>query len=164
MHSKHERLPCPLLSAGVGSNSQPSSQWCHPAISSSVTPFSSFTQSFLASGSFPVSHLSSLLNFSPCHNNSILRGWNTVPVWAPCSIQQLLAGYLFCIWKIWKILWFCVSSLRRSCATLLICCNINICAAKVSTSSLFFTNTCLFIYVWLFLVLVVSHGIFLWQI
>ena len=35
----------------------PSSQWCHPAISSSVVPFSSCPQSLPASGSFPVSHL-----------------------------------------------------------------------------------------------------------
>ena len=37
---QHARLPCPLLSPGVYSNSCPSSQWCHPTISSSVTcPF-----------------------------------------------------------------------------------------------------------------------------
>ena len=39
----------------VGSNSCPLSQWCHPAISFSVTPFSSCLQSFPASGSFPMS-------------------------------------------------------------------------------------------------------------
>ena len=39
------------------SNSCPSSQWCHPTISSSVIPFSSYPQSFPASGSFPVSHV-----------------------------------------------------------------------------------------------------------
>ena len=43
---------------GVCSNSCPLSQWCHPTISSSVTPFSSCPQSFPASGSFPVSWLS----------------------------------------------------------------------------------------------------------
>ena len=42
---------------GVHSNSCPSSQWCHPAISSSVVPFSSCPQSLPASGSFPVSQL-----------------------------------------------------------------------------------------------------------
>ena len=41
----------------VYSNSSPSSQWCHPAISSSVIPFSSCPQSFSASGSFPTSQL-----------------------------------------------------------------------------------------------------------
>ena len=49
------RLPCPLLSPWVCSNSRPLSQWRHPAISSSVTPFSSCPQSFPASGSLPVS-------------------------------------------------------------------------------------------------------------
>ena len=39
------------------SNSCPSSEWCHPTISSSVVPFSSCIQSFPASGSFPVSQL-----------------------------------------------------------------------------------------------------------
>ena len=38
---KHTRLPCPSLSPWVHSNSCPLSQWCHPTISSSVTPFSS---------------------------------------------------------------------------------------------------------------------------
>ena len=54
---QHIRLPCPSLSAGVCSNSYPLSQWCHPNISSSVTPFSSCPQSFPASGSFPMSRL-----------------------------------------------------------------------------------------------------------
>ena len=38
--SQHTRPPCPSPSPGVHSNSRPSSQWCHPAISSSVIPFS----------------------------------------------------------------------------------------------------------------------------
>ena len=41
----------------VYSNLCPSSQWCHPAISSSVVPFSSWPQSLPASGSFPMSQL-----------------------------------------------------------------------------------------------------------
>ena len=49
------RLSCPSLSPGVCSNSYPLSQWGHPTISSSVTPFYSCPQSFPASGSFPVS-------------------------------------------------------------------------------------------------------------
>ena len=39
--SQHTRAPCPSPSPGVHSNSYPSSWWCHPAISSSVVPFSS---------------------------------------------------------------------------------------------------------------------------
>ena len=52
---QHARLPCPLPTPQVCSNPCQLSQWCHPAISSSVTPFSSCLQSFPASGSFPVS-------------------------------------------------------------------------------------------------------------
>ena len=48
---------CPSPTPGVYSNSCPSSRWCHPAISSSVVPFSSCLQSLPASGSFPVSQL-----------------------------------------------------------------------------------------------------------
>ena len=51
----HVRLPCPSLSPRVCSNSCPLSQWCHPAISSFVVPFSSCLQSFPASGSFQMS-------------------------------------------------------------------------------------------------------------
>ena len=51
---QHTRPPCPSPSPGVYSNSCPSSQWCHPTILSSVVPFSSCLQSFLASGSFPM--------------------------------------------------------------------------------------------------------------
>ena len=49
---EHARLPCPSLSPRVCSNSCPLSQWCHPAISSSVAHFSSCPQPFPASGSF----------------------------------------------------------------------------------------------------------------
>jgi len=53
----HTRLPCLSLSPRVHSNSRPSSRWCHPAISSSVVPFSSCPQSLPASESFPMSQL-----------------------------------------------------------------------------------------------------------
>ena len=52
---QHARLPCPSPTPGAYSNSCPLSWWCHPIISSSVVPFSSHLQSFLASWSFPVS-------------------------------------------------------------------------------------------------------------
>ena len=52
---QHARPPCPPTIPGAYSNSCPSSQWCHPNISSSVIPFSSRLQSSPASGSFPVS-------------------------------------------------------------------------------------------------------------
>ena len=55
--SQHARPPCPSQPPGVHSNSCPSSQWCHPAISSSVVPFSSCPQSLPAWGSFPMCQL-----------------------------------------------------------------------------------------------------------
>ena len=55
--SQHTRPPCPSPTPGVHSDSRPSSQWCHPAISSSVIPFSSRSQSLPASESFPMSQL-----------------------------------------------------------------------------------------------------------
>ena len=54
---QHARLPCPSPSPGVCSNSRPLSLWCHPTISSSVVPFSSCLESFIASGSFLMSQL-----------------------------------------------------------------------------------------------------------
>ena len=80
--SQHARPPCPLLSPGVHSNSCPLSPWCHPAISSSVVPFSSYSQSLPASESFPISQLfvwdgqstgvSALASFLPKKS----RGWS----------------------------------------------------------------------------------------
>ena len=54
---QHTSHPCPSLSPGVCSDSHPLSCWCHSSISFSVTPFTSCPQSFLASGSFPLSQL-----------------------------------------------------------------------------------------------------------
>ena len=54
---QHARLPCPSPTPGVHPNPCPLSRWCHPTISSSVVPFSSCPQSFLASGSFQMSQL-----------------------------------------------------------------------------------------------------------
>ena len=55
--SQHTRPPCPSPTPGVHSNSRPSSRWYHPAISSSVIPFSSCPHSLPASQSFPMSQL-----------------------------------------------------------------------------------------------------------
>ena len=54
---QHARPPCPSPTPRVHSDSRPSSQWCHPAISSSVIPFSSCPQSLPASESFPMIQL-----------------------------------------------------------------------------------------------------------
>ena len=55
---QHARPPYPSPTPGVQSHSRPSSWWCHPAISSSVIPFSSCLQSLPVSESFPRSQLS----------------------------------------------------------------------------------------------------------
>ena len=54
---QYTRPPCPLPTPGVHPNPCPLSQWCHPAISPSVVPFSSCPQSFPTSGSFQMSQL-----------------------------------------------------------------------------------------------------------
>ena len=79
---QHTRPPCPSPIPRVYPNPYPSSRWCHPVISSSVVPFSSCPQSFLASGSFPLSQLfawgvqstgaSSLASFLPKKS----KGWS----------------------------------------------------------------------------------------
>ena len=80
--SQHARTPCPSPSPGVHWDSRPSSQGCHPAISSSVVPFSSCPQSLLESESFPMSQLftwggqstgvSALVSFLPKKS----QGWS----------------------------------------------------------------------------------------
>ena len=54
---QHAKLSCPSVSPRICSNSCPSSRWCHPTISSSITPFSFCPQSFPASESFLVNQL-----------------------------------------------------------------------------------------------------------
>ena len=55
--SQNSRPPCPSPTPGVQSDSCPSNQWCHPAISSSVVPFPCCPQSLPVSESFPMSQL-----------------------------------------------------------------------------------------------------------
>ena len=82
---QHSRLPCPSPTPRVHSDSRPSSHWCHPAISSSVVPFSSCLQSLPASESSPMSQLfawggqstgvSALASFLPKKS----QGWSHWP-------------------------------------------------------------------------------------
>ena len=71
--SQHTRPPCPSPTPGVHSNSHPSSRWCHPAISSSVVPFSSCPKSLPASGSFQwvnsLHHVAKVLEFQLQHQS-----------------------------------------------------------------------------------------------
>ena len=70
--SQHTRPPCPSPTPGVHPDSRPLSQWCHPAISSSVVPFSFCPQCFPASESFPMSQ--------PCHLAWLYICWNKLEI------------------------------------------------------------------------------------
>jgi len=116
--SQHAKPPCPSPTPRVHSDSRPSSQWCHPAISSSDVPFSSCPQSLPASESFPMSQLftwggqstgvSALASFLPkktqgwspsewtgCHfmANRWGNNWNRQSLfsWGPKSLQVVTA-------------------------------------------------------------------------
>ena len=92
--SQHARTPCPSQSPGVHSDSSPSSRWCHPAISSSVVPFSSSPKSLPASESFPMSQLfawggqstgvSALASFLPKNT----QGWSPLEWTGWISLQS----------------------------------------------------------------------------
>ena len=79
---QNTRLPCPSPTPKAYSNSCPSSQGCHPTISSSVIPFSSHLQPFPASRSFPMSQ------FFPSDSQSIVTS-DTASV-LPMNIQDWL--------------------------------------------------------------------------
>ena len=72
---QHTSLPCPSPPPGVFSKSRSSSQWCHPAISSSVFPFSSCLQSFPAPGSFPRSQFLSMKIWGSDENVTVVVVW-----------------------------------------------------------------------------------------
>ena len=77
---QHAPPPCPSRTARACSNSYLLSQWCHPASSSSVFPFSSCLQSFPASGSFQ------MIQFFPSSGQSIgVSASASVP---PVNIQD----------------------------------------------------------------------------
>ena len=92
--SQHTRPPCPSSTPGVHSDSRPSSQWCHLAISSSVLSFSSCPQSLPASKSFPMSQLfawggqstgvSASASFSPKKS----QGWSPLKWTGWISLQS----------------------------------------------------------------------------
>ena len=88
---QHARLSCPSPSPGACSNSCPSSQWCHPTISSSVTPFSSCLQSFPASGSFPMNWLLASGDQSIGASASALVLPMNIQGWFPLGLTGLLS-------------------------------------------------------------------------
>ena len=103
----HARLRCPSLSHGVCSNSCPLSWWCHPTISSSATLFSCL-QSFLASGSFPMSWLftsgdqairaSASASIIPVN----IQGWFPLGLTGFISLQSKGLSRVFSSSTIWK--------------------------------------------------------------
>ena len=93
---QHTRPPCPPLSPGVCSNACPLSRWCHPTISSSVSPLSSCPQSFPELGSSPVCQLFTLGGQSIEASTSALvlplniQDW--FPLWLTGFISLLSKG------------------------------------------------------------------------
>ena len=98
---QHTRLLYPLPSPRACSNSHPLSWWCHPTMSSSVVPFSSCLQSFLASGSF----LISWLFISVGHSIGTSASVSVLPVniqdWVPLGLTGLISlqSLSACAWK-----------------------------------------------------------------
>ena len=97
------RLPRPLRSLWVCSDSCPLSQWCHPTISSSVTTFPC-PQSFPASGSFPMSRLLVfwLLSFKPAFS---LSSFTLIKSLFSSSSLSALGWYHLHIWGYWYFSW-----------------------------------------------------------
>ena len=87
---QHARPPCPSPNPGACSNLCPSSQWCHPTISSSVVPFSCL-QSFPASGSFPRSQFfaSDGESIGVSASASVLSGLMNIQDWFPLGFDPL---------------------------------------------------------------------------
>ena len=88
---QHARFSCPSPSPGICSNSRPLSQWFHLTILSSITPFSSYAQSFLSSGSFPMNWLfsSSGLTIEASASVSILPV--NIQGWFPLGLTGLIS-------------------------------------------------------------------------
>ena len=111
---QHASLPCLSLSPRVYSDSRPSSQWCHPTITSSVTPFSSCLQSFPASGSFQVSQLFSSggQSIGASASASVLpmtiQGWFPVGLTGLISLQSKALSRVFSSTKIQEHQFFSV--------------------------------------------------------
>ena len=88
---QHTRLPCASASHGVYSNSYPSSRWCYPTISSSVSLFPSCLQSFPASRPFPKSRLftSGGQSIGASASASVLP--MSIPGWFPLGLTGLIS-------------------------------------------------------------------------
>ena len=103
---QHVRLPCPSLSPKVCLNSCPPSQWCHPTISSSLTPFSSGLQSSPASRSFPMNCLFTSGGQSIGALASVLpvniQGWFPLGLTGLISLQYKGLSGVFSSITVWR--------------------------------------------------------------
>ena len=121
---QYTMLPCPSLSPRVYSNGGPPSQWCHPTISFSVTPFSSCPQSFPVSGSFPKSQLfaSGGQNIGDSASASVLpmniQGWSPVRLTGLISLLSKGLSRVFSSTTVWKHQFFTLSLVCESGPTL----------------------------------------------
>ena len=99
---QHIRVPCPSLFTGVCSKSCSLSGWCHPAISSSVVPFSSCLQSFLASGSFPMSQFFTLggQSIGASASGSVLP--MNIQSWFPLRLTGLISLLSKGLWRVFS--------------------------------------------------------------
>ena len=86
---QHAWFPCPSPTPGACSNSCPSSWWCHSTISSSVVPFSSCLQSFLASRTFPMSQVFASGDQSIGASSSVLP--MNIQDWFPLGLTGLIS-------------------------------------------------------------------------
>ena len=107
--SQHARPPYPSPTPRIHPNSCAWSQWCHPAISSSVVPFSSCPQSLPASGAFPMSQLFASGGQSIGVSASAPR--NTQD-WSPLGWTGWTFPSSWSLKQIFKILDFCVTILE----------------------------------------------------
>ena len=105
---QHTKLRCPSLYLWVSSNSCPLSQWCCPVISSSVIPFSSCPQSFLASVFFPMSPLfpSGSQSIGASASASVLpmtiQGWFPLGLTDVISLLSVGLSRVFSSTTVWK--------------------------------------------------------------
>ena len=106
-------LPCPSWTPRAYSNSRRSSWWCHPTISSSVVPFSSWLQSFPASGSFPMSP------FFPSGGQNVgtSASASALPIniqgWFSLGLTGLILSSTPCYFS-WRCTWSLVISMAQN--------------------------------------------------
>ena len=156
--SQHARPPCPSPTPGVHSDSRPSSQWCHPAISSFVVPFSSCPQSLPVSESFPMSQLfawggqstgvSALASFLPKKS----QGWSPLEWTGWISLHFVSVIKIPCInLSFWSFYFTNEQKLQFSCTLQNDTCRQYILSKKW-----------LFYYIYIFLILFFNFTILYW--